>query len=58
MDTLTTQYDFMHALISMGDEKWAEALESIERALKGDPENAEYLETKSLILKQINKGTK
>jgi len=40
----------------MGEEKWAEALESIERALKGDPENAEYMDTKSLIMKQINKG--
>ena len=53
-----TQYDFMHALISMGDEKWAEALESIDRALKGDPKNAEYLDTKSLIMKQLNKGNK
>ena len=51
----TTQYDFMHALISMGDEKWPEALESIKRALKGDPNNAEYLQTKNLIMDQINK---
>jgi formylglycine-generating enzyme required for sulfatase activity len=55
MSIRITQYDFMHALISMGDEKWAEALESIDRALKGDPENAEYMETKSIIIKQINK---
>ena len=53
-----TQYDFMHALISMGDEKWAEALKSIERALKGDPANAEYMDTKSLIMNEINKGKK
>ena len=52
----TVQYDFMHALISMGDEKWAEAMESIDRALQGDPNNAEYLQTKSLIKSQINKG--
>ncbi len=52
----TVQYDFMHALISMGDEKWAEAMESINQALQGDPNNAEYLQTKSLILEQINKG--
>jgi sulfatase modifying factor 1 len=55
MSIRITQYDFMHALISMGDEKWAEALESIDRALKGDPENAEYMDTKSLIMNQINK---
>ena len=58
MNMKATQYDFMHALISMGDEKWAEALESIERALKNDPKNAEYVETKSLIMNQINKGSK
>ena len=48
-----TQYDFMHALISMGDEKWAEALESINRALKGDPKNTEYMQTKTLIMDQM-----
>ena len=58
MSKQTTQYDFMHALISMGDEKWAEALESIERALKNDPENVEYMQTKTLIMDQINKGEK
>ena len=46
---------YIFTLPSMGDEKWAEALESIDRALKGDPENAEYTETKSIIMKQINK---
>ena len=49
----TVQYDFMHALISMGQEKWQEALESIDRALKGDPENPEYLQTKGLIMDQL-----
>ncbi len=48
-----TQYDFMHALISMGDEKWAEALESINAALKGDPKNEEYMQTKTLIMDQM-----
>ena len=56
MNLQTTQYDFMHALISMGDEKWSEALESIDRALKHDPENVEYKQTKTLIMDQINKG--
>ncbi|MGD9851770.1 MAG: SUMF1/EgtB/PvdO family nonheme iron enzyme [Nitrospirales bacterium] len=51
----TVQYDFMHALISMGQEKWQEALTSIEKALKGNPDNAEYLQTKALIMDQINK---
>jgi formylglycine-generating enzyme required for sulfatase activity len=55
IETNITQYDFMHAHISMGEEKWAEALESIDRALKNDPENAEYIDTKSLILNQLNK---
>ncbi len=51
-----TQYDFMHALISMGDEKWAEALESINRALKDAPKNAEYIQTKTLIMDQMKKA--
>jgi formylglycine-generating enzyme required for sulfatase activity len=55
MSIQSTQYDFMHALISMGDEKWNEALESINRALKGDPKNMEYMQTKTLIMNQINK---
>jgi sulfatase modifying factor 1 len=50
-----TQYNFMHALISMGDEKWNEALESINRALKADPKNMEYIQTKTLIMNQMNK---
>ena len=52
------QYDFMHSLISMGQEKWQEALKSIEQALKGDPNNPEYLQTRDLIMDQINKGKK
>lgn len=52
------QYDFMLSLISMGQEKWEEALKSIEKALKADPENAEYLETQTLIMDQIGKGKK
>jgi len=52
------QYDFMQSLISMGQEKWQEALKSIDQALKGDPNNAEYLQTKTLIMDQINKGKK
>lgn len=54
----TIQYDFMQSLISMGQEKWQEALKSIEQALKGDPNNAEYLQTKTIIMDQINKGKK
>ena len=50
-----THYDFMHALISMGDEKWAEALEAIDRALKTDPKNSEYQQTKKLIMDQMKK---
>ena len=52
------QYDFMLSLISMGQEKWEEALQSIEKALKADPENVEYLQTRTLIMDQISKGKK
>jgi regulator of sirC expression with transglutaminase-like and TPR domain len=58
MGIRTIQYDFMQSLISMGQEKWQEALQSIEQALKGDPHNPEYLQTKTLIMDQINKGSK
>jgi formylglycine-generating enzyme len=54
----TIQYDFMRSLISMGEEKWQDALKSIEQALTGDPDNPEYLQTKTLIMDQINKGKK
>ena len=48
------QYDFMHALISMGKEEWKDALTSIDQALKGDPENIEYQQTRDLIMKQMS----
>lgn len=47
------QYDFMHALISMGEEKWQEALESIDKALKEDPNNPEFKATREVIKKQM-----
>ncbi len=47
------QYHFMHALISMGEEKWKDALDSIEKALKEDPENPEYKMTRDIIKKQM-----
>lgn len=47
-------YHFMHSLISMGKEKWNDALTSIDKALKQDPENAEYKETRDLIMTHIN----
>lgn len=58
MGIRTIQYDFMQSLISMGQEKWQEALKSIEQALKGDPHNPEYQQTKTLIMDQIHKGNK
>ncbi|GJL62965.1 MAG: hypothetical protein NPIRA04_16190 [Nitrospirales bacterium] len=48
------QYDFMHALISMGKEEWKDALQSIDKALKSDSENVEYQQTRELIMKQMN----
>ena len=47
------QYHFMHALISMGEEKWKDALDSIEKALQEDPENAEYKATREVIKKMM-----
>ncbi|WNM60217.1 SUMF1/EgtB/PvdO family nonheme iron enzyme [Candidatus Nitrospira neomarina] len=47
------QYHFMHALISMGEEKWKDALDSIEKALQEDPDNAEYKATREVIKKQM-----
>ncbi len=47
------QYHFIHALISIGEEKWKDALAAIDKALKGDPENSEFLKTREFILKQM-----
>jgi len=47
------QYHFMHALISMGEEKWKDALDSIDQALKEDPDNPEYKATRQVIMKQM-----
>lgn len=44
---------YMHALISMGEEKWADALASIERALDSDPDNREYAQIKAIISKNM-----
>ena len=46
---------FIHALISMGIEKYDDAMTSIEKALKEDPKNEEYLATKALIKKNLKK---
>lgn len=46
---------FIHALISMGIEKWTDAMTSIEQALKEDPDNKEYLATRDLIQKNLKK---
>ncbi len=47
------QYHFMHALISMGEEKWKDALESIEKAIQEDPDNPEYKATRDVIKKMM-----
>ncbi len=46
---------FIHALISMGIEKWPDAMTSIETALKEEPTNKEYLATRELIQKNLKK---
>lgn len=49
-----TQYDFMRALINMGKEQWKDALQSIDKAIKHDPENMEYKQTREIIMKQMH----
>lgn len=44
---------FIHALISMGIEKWTDAMTAIEKALKEDPDNREYQATRDLIKKSM-----
>ena len=47
------QYHFIQTLISMGEEKWKEALDSIDKALKQDPDNPEFKKTREFIQKQM-----
>jgi formylglycine-generating enzyme required for sulfatase activity len=49
------RYDFMHALISMGKEQWKDALTSIDKAIKNDPGNLEYQQTREIIMKQVQR---
>ncbi len=49
----TVRYHFMHSLISMGKERWNDALMSIDKALENNPENMEYQETRKMIMKEI-----
>jgi len=49
----TVRYDFMHALISMGEEQWRDALHSIDKAIEDDPDNVEYRQTREIIVKQL-----
>ncbi|MFO0775105.1 MAG: SUMF1/EgtB/PvdO family nonheme iron enzyme [Nitrospiraceae bacterium] len=44
---------YMQSLVSMGTEKWAEAFAAIERALKDDPKNKEFLATRDVIKKNM-----
>jgi hypothetical protein len=46
---------FIAALVSMGAEKNADAMASIEKALAADPGNKEYLATRDLIKKSMKK---
>ena len=45
---------YMDALINMGAEKYQPAMNAIEKALKQDGTNAEYLEVKEMIQKKTN----
>ena len=44
---------YMNALISMGAEKYPQAMKSIEKALSKDESNPEYLKLKEMIGKQV-----
>ncbi len=52
--TEETQQAFMKSLIFMGSRKTDEALNAINTALKLDPENTKFLETKALIQKMAS----
>jgi formylglycine-generating enzyme len=46
---------YMQALISMGQEKHADAMASIEKAIQADPSNKEYKDVQELIRKNLKK---
>lgn len=46
---------YMQALISMGQEKHADAMASIEKALAADPNNKEYKDVREVIKKNLKK---
>lgn len=51
----TGRDEFIHALISMGEEKYADAITSIEKALAAEPSNKEYQATRDLIKRSMKK---
>ena len=51
--TLQARTFYMEALIHMGAEKYPQAMKSIEKALSQDSTNAEYLQLKKMIQKQV-----
>jgi hypothetical protein len=46
---------FIQALVAMGAEKHAEALSFIDKALAAEPQNKEYVTTRELIKKSMQK---
>jgi len=46
---------YMQALISMGQEKHADAMASIEKAVAADPDNKEYKDVREIIKKNLKK---
>jgi hypothetical protein len=46
---------FIQALVAMGAEKHAEALSFIDKALAAEPQNKEYLTTRELIKKSVQR---
>jgi hypothetical protein len=46
---------FIQALVAMGEEKNADAMAAIEKALEAEPDNKEYQATRDLIKKTMSK---
>ncbi len=53
-ESLQARELYMKALIEMGDEKYPQALLALDKAIKSDPKNQEYLQLRDIIKKQVD----
>ena len=51
---LQARTHYIDALVSMGAEKYGQALKAINKALNQDSNNAEYVKLKEMIQKQVH----